>query len=693
MAVKRYLTIAATLIIICIAGNVYAAESRLFATRAEIKAFHSAGTGSTGHEIFAAIRSRVQERASSPSLMDTTATTEWWHHVSEYMTDAALVHAIEPGEKVDAWLRARLLELVRRPVSDWAGPPFRRYRGGEMTGSLETAHISWTVSICLDMAGDLFSEEEKAEIRAALREKGLVPCRRYLESNIPYHNWNCVLYAGYTVTAAVLRDKEALDYAKYWFPVALDHFQDDGSYGESLQYSNYAACAIMLAHEALIRARVLKSGDYNPYAKIVDWAAYALVCRKPVVGWPVAAVMPRSINFGDCAATFRPSGDLLMHIAGRARQDLPTQAGIAAWLFDRTYRPVDGPAIHDMASFGFINDFGFLSVLLAQGAAAPISPEQAGYPVARAFSAGDAFLRDSWDGKTVLGFRMAPEARHANGHLHGDMNSIQLYFNEERMLADPGHSCYRNLTRELDVATSSHNTCTFILPDGSVLAQLKSTRRTRQAAGPLWDGNEPFSPGGKRIECSQNGQIRRVSSDVAELYGAPLKEFTRTAVLCGSNVVFVIDRIKSDVPVKLVWNWLLDNRDGALSYDYGQPGFISADRPGASMRIRRFGTEGKLSGPTWALLHDAYHTLPGRFCEGKAGSGISFRIAEEKASESSLSVHVILLDSREAIDGWTCSENNGSYIAENKDRRLRWTLTLGQDGSIEVSRLLCPARQ
>ncbi|MBR1869957.1 MAG: hypothetical protein IJ799_07845, partial [Bacteroidales bacterium] len=366
---------------------VNAAESRLFATRSEIKAFRSAGTGSTGYEIFAAIRSRVQQRALSPSLTDNTATTEWWHHVSEYMTDAALVHALEPSEKVDAWLRANVLDLVRRPVADWAGPPFRRYRGGEMTGSLETAHISWTVAICLDMAGDLFTEEEKAEIRQALREKGLIPCRRYLESNMPYHNWNCILYAGYTVTAAVLQDRDALDYAKYWFPVALDHFQGDGSYGESLQYSNYAAYAIMLAHEALIRARVLKSGDYNPYAKIVDWAAYALVCRKAVFGWPVAAVMPRSINFGDSAATFRQSGDLLMHIASRARQELPTQAGIAAWLFERTYRPLDGPAIHDMASFGLFNDFGFLCVLLEHGSAAPISPELAGYPVARAYSA------------------------------------------------------------------------------------------------------------------------------------------------------------------------------------------------------------------------------------------------------------------------------------------------------------------
>ena len=656
-------------------------DARLFATRTEVQRFIKDGPSAPAYEIFAAIRSRVLQRTLSPSLTDASATTEWWHHVSEYMTDAALVHVLEPTDQVDTWLRANVLDLVRKPVSDWAGPPFRRYRGGVMTGNLETAHISWAVSICLDMAGDLFTDAEKKEIREALREKGQIPCRRYLESNIPYHNWNCVLFAGYTVTSAVLQDREALDYARYWFNVALDHFQPDGSYGESLQYANYAAYSIMLAHETLIRAGVLKPGDFEPYARLVDWAAYAYICQKPVTGWPVAAVMPLSVNFGDSAATFRPSGDLLMHIASRSGQFLPLQAGLAAWLFDRMYQPVAGPAIHDMASFGFLNDFGFLSVLLAPGSAKPLSPEQAAYPVTKAFSAGDCFLRDSWDGRTVLAFRMASEPRHASGHLHGDMNSIQLYFNGERMLADPGHSCYRNLTRQLDIATSSHNTCTFILPDGSTLQQLQPVRRNRSSAGPRWDST-PYDPGGKRLMCASIGDVRVVSSDVSDYYGPPLKEFIRTAVLCGSNVIFVVDRISSEVPVKANWNWLLDNRDGNLGYNWDQPGFISASRPGASMRITRFGSEGRLVGPTWAMLHDAYHTLPGRFCEGRPGSGVSFMMAETEALENRTCVHVIILDKPDAIDAWTCSRDKDSYTAGNN--KGSWTLMALDNGAIRV---------
>ena len=185
--------------------------------------------------------------------------------------------------------------------------------------------------------------------------------------------------------------------------------------------------------------------------------------------------------------------------------------------------------------------------------------------------------------------------------------------------------------------------------------------------------------------CTSSGDVRAASSDVSDYYGAPLKEFIRTAILCGSNVVFVIDRIRAEVPVKANWNWLLDNRDGTLGYNWDQPGFISASRPGAAMSITRFGSEGRLTGPTWAMLHDAYHTLPGQFCEGKPGSGVSFMMTETEALESRTCVHVIILDNPGAIDGWTCSGDKGSFAAVNKDSRTCWTLTILDNGALRVN--------
>ena len=70
---------------------------------------------------------------------------------------------------------------------------------------------------------------------------------------------------------------------------------------------------------------------------------------------------PRSINFGDCAAIFRPSGDILLHIA--AIMTTRSSADFARWLFDTTYAdPTLEP--DELATFGFFNQFGWRSVAL-----------------------------------------------------------------------------------------------------------------------------------------------------------------------------------------------------------------------------------------------------------------------------------------------------------------------------------------
>lgn len=598
-------------------------------------------------ELFAAIRKRAMERTANPGLEDPRATTEWWHYCSEYLTDAALVHAVEPSQKLDAWLHDAVMDLVRRPVADWSGPPFRYYGGGPMVGGLETAHLTWATAICLDMAGDIFSASETAEIKRALREKGMIPCKRYIDNSNFYHNWNCIIHAGYTVAAAVLGDAVALDAAReYFLHYALDHFQDDGSYGESLQYANYAAYGLMLSHEALLRSGSLSRPVEAAYFGLPEWAASARFYRKAVSGWPVEALLPGSANFGDSGATFRPSGDLLMHIAARSRKDV---AGLASWLFNESYLPLDAPAIHDMASFGFIPDFGFLSVLLSSEAAAPSSAAELSLPLARTFSGGDSFLRSGWeDDGTVLAFRSASEPRHAVAHLHGDANSIILSHGRERFLADPGHSCYRDITRSLDTSTSSHNTCTFTLPDGTVLGQKGGRNR-------MFD-SDPLSLGGRRLMCVDSGEVSIVANDAAELYGEPIREFSRYAVLCGSEAVFIIDRIRSDVPVKTSWNWLLDNRDGRLEFKVRQPDGLWARRGDAEISLERTGSPASLNGPSYALVHDAYHTLPGQFCEGVPGSGMSFRFTDKEASRESVTVYKIALGGGPC--GWNLSRND-----------------------------------
>lgn len=664
----------------------------LFLSETEYRQLKNVNGTSQSAQLIAAMRLRVDQRALTPNLTNRDATTEWWHHASEYLTDAALVYAVYPSDKIGAWLRGNILSIVRRPLADWAGPRFRGYAGGDMIGGLETAHLTWAVGISYDLASDLFTASEKEEIMVALREKGMLPCLRFLQRSDFFHNWNCILFAGLSVAAAVLQDEKCLQYAVDYLPVALDHFQSDGSYGESLQYANYAAYGIMIGQEALFRCKALNQTIVDPYAKIVDWASYAHFYRKPLSRWPISN-LSRSANFGDCASVFRPSGDLLVYIASRGKQHLLAQAGMARWLFDTLYSPANENIPHDLASFGMINDFGFLSILLLADAAEPVSPTQVGYSVLKTFSGGDAFMRDSWGGKTIIAARIPAQARHASAHLHGDVNSFILVHNGERLLVDPGHTCYRNSTRALDVTASSHSTCTFEVPSSGtskayMLDQTGGINRPMYVKDGKKTGGAPVSIGGKCLLEAHKGNVSVLASDAAELYGAPLQKFNRFIILCGSNALFVVDQIESSQPVYTSWNWLMNNRDGKLDYQFSRPAHISAVRGDAGLKITNYAFKKNLDGPVFALVHDAYQILSGQFSEGTPGTGILMRFKETEAQNSRIVVHTISMDTPGAIDGWQSNQEGESYSLESKDRNELWTLQIAKDDKM----ILCEKR-
>ncbi|NDP20031.1 MAG: heparinase [Paludibacter sp.] len=671
-----------------VAQNAVSARSSIFLTDVEKARILAQPSTSPTAQLLSAMQARVAKRAISPSLTDKTATTEWWHHAAEYLTDAALIHAVRPTPAVDAWLRGVVLDIVRRPVADWAGPGFRGYSGGgEMVGGLETGHLAWGIGIAYDLASDLFTETEREEIKTALREKGMLPCKRYLDRSNFFHNWNCVLLAGYSVAAAVLGDEKALAEASLWIPIAADHFQKDGSYGESLQYGNYAAYSLMIAQEAFQRYNPSRQMTLEPYGRIVNWASYAFLYRKPLSGWPIMD-WSQSMNFGDSGSIFRPSGDLLIHIATRGRKEMPQQAGLARWLFDTLYFPANEPGPHDLASFGFVNGFGFLSVIMLADAAPAISPIEAKLPITTSFSGGDAIARDKWGGLISLGVRIPAEPRHASAHLHGDINSFILAYNKERLLVDPGHTCYRNLNRDLDVTSAFHNTCTFetvkteTTPSRSLIQKGGTNRPLVHKDGQLIAG-EPIDIGGKRLIASKVGDVSVIGADAAQLYGAPLRTFTRFFVLCGSHALFIVDHIKSDEPLKTTWNFLLNNRDGLLDYQLNSQNMITARRGDAGVKITHFAKDNRV-GPIYALMHDAYHTLSGQWTEGKPGSAILMRWVEQKPTLNRTVVHALAIDDFAGIAGWESKFENNSYSIESTDRNEKWMLQIAEDGTISV---------
>ena len=632
---------------------------------------------------------RAQKRAASPGLINETTTVEWWHTAAEYVTDGAMAFALQGDETVGIWVRDVALSLARRSVDDWVGPDFRDHVTEPPLGHLETAHLSLATAAALDLAPEVFTAAERDEIAGVLAERAIPMCARWLAARTSLNNWGAILNSGLAVAAAVVHDRAAMDQAADFFRVYVQAFQPDGSYSESLQYGNYAAQGLMIAYEALVRRDPAYAETLSilNYARAPRWAAYSLLYVKPLSGWG-AAPMPRSANFNDSAAMHRPTADLLLHIAARAGDDLPLEAGLARWLFETRYVPYVTQKPFDRMSFGFFNHFGFLTLPLLPQAPAPISPTEADLPTLAHFSCGDTLVRNQWDGRTILAVHGGGDPLYAPGHLHGDLNSFILTHNQERLLLDPGHSCYRNLIRELDIASQTHNTCTFVVEapiDGAQRAEDVLKGRMLQQSSDLrralinGQPGAPVERGGRHLLAGQAGPVSVVGSEAGALYGPAIDQFARFFILCGEHALFIVDHIRSALPVRTTWNWLLNNRDEGLDLKLFRPDRLVARRGDAGLKLFHL-AGGAIGGPVYAHVHDAYHPLPNQNSEGKPGSGMLIRWSERAAQTERVAVHAVAVDHYGAIAGWHLRQfDDGRVGLEAPGGMALWTLALEAD--------------
>ena len=634
-----------------------------------------------------ALASRVARRARSPGLLGLGEDAEWWYPAAEYLSDAAMMHALQPTEKLAAWLRDTSLSVARRPEADWVGPWYRDHATQPACGHLETAHLCWGLAAVLDLASDVLKADEATELRETLQVKGIALCCRWLERNQHLANWRSVLVAGVAAAAAVTGDRPMLELAARETLIGVQAYQPDGCYAESLQYANYLGFALMMAYEAIHTAAPdLDVAGPEAQAALMPWMAHSMLYARPLAGWD-AAPRARAVNFNDCGATFRPSGDVLLQVAARCRDSQPRAAGLARWLFDTYYAPVPDQRPHNLATFGLRNDWGFLTLRFLVHSAAACSPAEAELPSVAGYSNGTMFIRDAWDGRTVLAIQGGSQPLHGPGHLHGDLNSFLLVHNRQRLLVDPGHSCYRNLIHGLESATQTHNTCTFLLAredlglqedlaKATLLEQSNVAVRRRIADGQVSD---PVPQRGRRLLLQRLDEVTAAGSDAAELYGPPLQEFSRFWLQAGPHVVFVIDRIRAAQPVTTIWNWLLNHRDEASEIEVADGRTIVLRRGLAGLKIVH-GGDGQLNGPIAGFVHDAYHPEPDRLGEGRSGSGRLFRWIEPAPRSNRLVVHALAVDDYGLIDGWTAEPRGTSFRVFNND--TVWSLEVASQSPL-----------
>ena len=606
-----------------------------------------------------ALRRRNAYATAEPTLVQSGDTQAWWHLVWERISDAAFVQAAEPSDRMASWVRDRVLETIRRPLDDWIGPWFRP-RTDPPQGQLETAHVALAVATAIDLCPDLLSPGELDETAMALRSKAQAPCRAWIERRLDerrVNNWLMVLLNGYAAASAVLDDGAAISFAAEQYGACAALYNSD-SYGESLQYWNYATLHLAHLNELLRRwDPQARPHDTDCYTRCIPWAVSSLVGMKPLEGWDPRAV-PRSVNFGDSAAVFRPTADVLLHIAARARESHPREAGLARWLFETCYADPDlGP--WERATFGFFNQCQFLGLLLLPEAAGPMAPEQAGLSPAAAFDAGPVVVRDRWrEPEVVLEIHGGTASLAVSSHRHADLASFQLTCRGERLFVDPGHCCYRLQTQAWSKTTTAHSTWRFFRGDDPL--------EQRIASGSVHQPEEPLA---RVLQLSRADDATVVVCDAARAYGAPITRAERTWLLVGCHALFVVDRVESAEPVRLESRFVLNNRDNRLRVNEASFDRLVLRRGAAAVKFFTLGawtpggTPVALSlGREWGAVHDAYHPQPNQPGQGREGGAVIYHYTSGEARPALIVVYALAMAPEAEIRGW--------HIRRLEDRRF-----------------------
>ncbi|WP_445637870.1 Heparinase II/III-like C-terminal domain-containing protein [Nostoc sp. DSM 114161] len=674
-----------------------------------------------------ALIERTINNTRFPGLVQPSDTNEWWHISWERLSDVAFIcflanksnnfHQVIKAcgltpeteiVRLREWLKSVVLDTIRKSPDEWVGPSYRRRkRIKRLLAHLETAHAGIAVATVFDLCPDIFTATELDEIREALINKPQKLCQEWLNNTIKRqriaNNWFMVLLNGYGTISAIIGDRVGVEKSVENYELATKLYNQD-SYGESLQYWNYATFNLAHLFEVLVRYNpsLEHELDISCYTRSIPWVVSSFLEMKQVAGWGDLAY-PHSLNWGDSAAVFRPTADLLLHISRRAKKSMPIEAGLASWIFHETYQdPKLGP--DDRATFGFFNNFLFPTILNWKYAENSITPEQANLPLVKRFENGNVIVRDSWHNPSiVLSVQAGYEPLRSDGHRHEDQNSFILSYGGENFFVDPGHCCYRLDIQAQSKSAASHNTWSFITKTGSRLKQ-------NLVQGSIYKDIPALN---KFKLLYQEGNMTVIESDAADVYGKPIQKAQRMWIVCGTNSIFLVDTIKSNQPVAVETSFLLNNREGKLQTQAISPRHLIFRRNNVAIKfvlvtaISRnyfWNQDDSLfldennpdTGATFSqrcgYVHEFYHPLPNQKGQGAEGSGIISTWTTPIASEHLL-IYAIAMDSIQHIWDWKIETlNNNTIMLYAPSKKGSFQLEMKQDGSLIVEESIYKTR-
>ncbi|KPK86343.1 MAG: hypothetical protein AMJ81_01485 [Phycisphaerae bacterium SM23_33] len=439
--------------------------------------------------------------------------------------DLIISHNIDSNPAYRDRAVEELKNLLR--FSSWVDPGHK-----DMHADLCTGEACATVAVALDWLAEELTQADRTRCRRALREKGLLPYLKAVESGAfwhsCYHNWNAVVNSGVALAGLLLADEEdAAEAVLAKARPSLSNFFNalgrEGGWDEGLGYWGYAMRYLLLLGEAL--SRVAKD-NFIFRQRGMDTTGLFPIYFSPH-GLPV--------SFGDrpIAPTWGVFYLLVKHYGLKE---------MAWWLDRHAFR-------HDVSTTDY-SDAG-LSLLFRPTDWEPNPPPDL-QPI-RAFNEiGWAAAADRWPMPQVyVALKTGDLSAH---HAQLDMNSVQIMFEGEIFLHDPGNPdfSYEYLFsdrryRFYEVQSRSHNTLTAAQREHRIDAV------------------------GSVVEAQQGPNYRWIAGDAGGALGENV-HFIRHLVIPVTpggvgRMVVVFDEVHNTVPEEVHAAW---HSGGELTMDEGR---------------------------------------------------------------------------------------------------------------------------
>lgn len=619
----------------------------------------ASGQDSQAAAMAAVILARASRWSSQETICDADGPVDWWHVAWERLGDLAFAQAWSPEESRAAWLRAEVLRICALDAVEWVGPFFRP-KTDPLVGSIETAHIGLGITDVLELCPALFNAEELVTVHEAIRDKGLIPTRRWFDGfdgvSEHFNNHYAVHLNGLVAMALATGSLEDLEPLPEWLNVSASLFQQD-SYAESVQYWGYASVHHSHLFELLHRTPLMNRDWLGLAATALPWVAHSVMFAQPESEWGDGKHFSL-LNFSDSALTGRPPSDALLSFARYLKESNPITAGLARWLFDLTYADLE-VAPNDVSSFGFFNQIGWRSIAHLAEAAEPVAPEKANLDLCRQFSFGTTIDRDRWvNPLTVLAVRNGHDGLSTISHRHRDEGSFILGHRNEVFFTDPGHCCYRLQAYQRAKESTEHSTWSFIDGAGQLLRQSEHLREY---------------PLGKRVAPRTfkdvlPGTVNVYGADISDAYGNPIVRAKRTWISWLPHLVVIVDDIEADRPLSPETQFVLNNRDHRLRTDQMSGNRLLFERGDAAIQFAQLdsSTDGAPSGTAvltrWTALHDVYSPRPNTAGQGKEGSGNVHVFRTAVPGRRHRAVYAIIADHSKHIEEWDVHLRDGTTL-------------------------------